>query len=422
MAIYDVAAAINAYKADPAGSLQEGLSAGNAIYEMRRRRQAQVEDEKIRNGLAQFYRLAQPAQTVTDVQGPDIGAMVGQGASMGQMGGNGMMADAGKYLPRADYLGSPETVMPQMQKREIPAVAGGMDYQGAADYLASQGRFEQAGQLAGLRDKMSSQGIDYGLNPQLGINPQTNNPEFFVTNKSGQPRFLGITERPRLDVKGGWIIGADGQPERPLPATPSDQFRMNSEMERLRLAREAATRSEEASRRAEAEAAKPKPASEGERNAAGFLSRMEASEGLLSGKTPFKTAGDKLATSYSPGADSLLKNQMMSEDGQLYQQAAMDWVRAKLRKESGAVIGADEAAQEYRTYFPMPGDTDAKIKQKEQARKEAMKALKISAGAAYKDNSPGAGAPAAPKLGEKKNGYVFIGGDPANPKSWRQEK
>ncbi|MEN6404380.1 MAG: hypothetical protein ABFD94_20725 [Armatimonadia bacterium] len=137
--------------------------------------------------------------------------------------------------------------------------------------------------------------------------------------------------------------------------------------------------------------AAPKPATEGERNAAGYLSRMEAAEKLLGSFAPMSTRGDKLAAAYSPGSDGILKNMLMSTEGQQYQQAAMDWIRAKLRKESGAAIGQDEAEQEYRTYFPMPGDGPEKIRQKAAARKEAMKSSRFSAGAAYSQNAGGDG-------------------------------
>lgn len=45
-----------------------------------------------------------------------------------------------------------------------------------------------------------------------------------------------------------------------------------------------------------------------------------------------------------------------------------DWVRSKLRKESGAVIGEKEAMDEIKTYFPFPGDTKADIKEKQRKR------------------------------------------------------
>jgi len=58
----------------------------------------------------------------------------------------------------------------------------------------------------------------------------------------------------------------------------------------------------------------------------------------------------------------------------------MDWVRAKLRKESGAVIGPKEMQDEIITYFPQPGDSAAVIKQKAESRRAAERAMSISAG------------------------------------------
>jgi hypothetical protein len=63
-------------------------------------------------------------------------------------------------------------------------------------------------------------------------------------------------------------------------------------------------------------------------------------------------------------------------------QSQRDWVRAKLRKESGAVIGADEMAQEILTYFPQPGEDPATIAQKREARRAAERQLQIGAGSA----------------------------------------
>jgi hypothetical protein len=58
----------------------------------------------------------------------------------------------------------------------------------------------------------------------------------------------------------------------------------------------------------------------------------------------------------------------------------MNWVRANLRKESGAVIGEQEAAAEYANYFPMPFDSPEVIKQKRETRKRVEEAMKATAG------------------------------------------
>lgn len=75
-------------------------------------------------------------------------------------------------------------------------------------------------------------------------------------------------------------------------------------------------------------------------------------------------------------------NTVRSPQQQQYKGAASEWIRAKLRKESGAVIAAEEMNQEYRTYFPVVGDSPERIKQKTKLRATATDSMiKESAGA-----------------------------------------
>lgn len=62
-----------------------------------------------------------------------------------------------------------------------------------------------------------------------------------------------------------------------------------------------------------------------------------------------------------------------TEDQQRYAQAAEQWIRAFLRKESGAAIGKDEFARDFKVYFPQPGDTAETVRQKAQARLNAVR-------------------------------------------------
>jgi hypothetical protein len=78
-----------------------------------------------------------------------------------------------------------------------------------------------------------------------------------------------------------------------------------------------------------------------------------------------------------------LRNLSTPGDTQNYNQVAKQWIRAKLRKESGAAIGADEMEQEFRTYFPQYGDGPEVIKQKALARAEATKGMIAESGSAY---------------------------------------
>ena len=69
-----------------------------------------------------------------------------------------------------------------------------------------------------------------------------------------------------------------------------------------------------------------------------------------------------------------------SPEQQQVDQARRNFISAVLRKESGAVIGANEYRDEERKYFPQAGDSDAVIKQKQDARILAIKALEAQAG------------------------------------------
>jgi hypothetical protein len=134
---------------------------------------------------------------------------------------------------------------------------------------------------------------------------------------------------------------------------------------------------------------------EGQSNAAGYAQRMELAESIINrlpaGSQP--GAGTRIAEAV-PFVGGALARSVQSPETQMYDQAAMDWIRAKLRKESGAVIGEQEARDEYATYFPMVNDTPQKIAQKAEARRVATLGMQKSAGRAYTPYVPPAPAPA----------------------------
>lgn len=131
-----------------------------------------------------------------------------------------------------------------------------------------------------------------------------------------------------------------------------------------------------------------KPPTEGQLVASGFATRMEAAEQIFSQIPAAEVPRIGMA-----GSSGTL-NFFRSPQGQMAKQAADDWIRAKLRKESGAVIGEQEMEAEYKTYFPMPGDSEAVVRQKADARARATEAMKRNAGPAYVPmDSAQAGAP-----------------------------
>lgn len=159
-----------------------------------------------------------------------------------------------------------------------------------------------------------------------------------------------------------------------------------------RADRQAQAAAERADKRAEG--GKP---TEAEQKAAGFAQRMELSDQLAkdieSKVYTQQAAGKDVGTMYPtartqalgavPLVGSYLESKGSSVQQQLYKNAQENWVRANLRKESGAVIGTDEMKDEIRTYFPQPGDKPESIAQKQLLRQVTQNAMKTAAGKSY---------------------------------------
>jgi hypothetical protein len=135
---------------------------------------------------------------------------------------------------------------------------------------------------------------------------------------------------------------------------------------------------------------------EGETNAAGFAQRMELAQSIIGSLPAGSQPGAGTRTLEAiPFVGGAIARSGQGVQTQQYDQAAQDWIRAKLRKESGAAIGVDEARQEYATYFPMVGDTPEKIAQKAEARRVVTLGMQKAAGKAYEPYTPLAPAPTA---------------------------
>ena len=80
------------------------------------------------------------------------------------------------------------------------------------------------------------------------------------------------------------------------------------------------------------------------------------------------------ATQNTP-LETITNYALRSPEHQRYMQAAEQWIRAFLRKESGAAIGKDEFVRDFATYFPRPGDDPSVIAQKAAARQAAVRSF-----------------------------------------------
>ena len=137
-----------------------------------------------------------------------------------------------------------------------------------------------------------------------------------------------------------------------------------------------------------------KPMTESQSNATAFGMRAAEANNLLknienSGTTT--TGGIRTVVSGTLGASPLVGENLesksysalnftASDKQQQTDQARRNFITAILRKESGAAIAASEFANEEKKYFPQIGDSDKVIKQKQQARDLAIKALEVQAG------------------------------------------
>lgn len=124
-----------------------------------------------------------------------------------------------------------------------------------------------------------------------------------------------------------------------------------------------------------------KPLTEDQGKATGFARRMIEASKIID-PLDFTDAAKPgaLEMFLGPKIGDVGANYLRSDDRQLYRQAQENWVRANLRKESGAVIGADEMRKEIENYFPQPGDTPQVIEQKRKSREAAMEGMIVQSG------------------------------------------
>jgi flagellar hook-basal body complex protein FliE len=126
---------------------------------------------------------------------------------------------------------------------------------------------------------------------------------------------------------------------------------------------------------------------ESQSKASGFANRMEVAIPDIDKYQSAATGAKDNAIAGIPFVPDKVKNYGLSEQFQLYNSAKGRWISGLLRRDSGAVINADEFAREDKNFFPQPGDPPSVIEQKRRARIEATEAIKREAGLGYKSPS-----------------------------------
>jgi len=130
---------------------------------------------------------------------------------------------------------------------------------------------------------------------------------------------------------------------------------------------------------------KPEAPSGEESKSAGYAFRMGEANKILTDFEANKKGMPSYAASIAGGVPVIgdyLERKAQDQNQQLYKNAALAWLRAKLRDESGATIQNLESNNEYRTYFPLVGDEPETIKQKAKLREIAEAEMMLKAGKA----------------------------------------
>jgi hypothetical protein len=151
---------------------------------------------------------------------------------------------------------------------------------------------------------------------------------------------------------------------------------------------------------------------EGQLAGAGYLQRMTAAEEIMR-NLERREGVVSIPVAKTILMDTGVEGYTLNPAEQQIAQAQRDWVRAKLRKESGAVIGPEEMAAEVRTYFPQPGEGPEVIAQKAEARRRAERQMQIGSGTAA-EQAGDISQPYAAPIRADELARAGIGGGPAS--------
>lgn len=377
---------------DVAGSLGRGqelktMALSNALNEYRLK-QAHAADERS-NRLAQLYGEIGPGLASGEDAAINRLAMVDPTAAQGfRKEALGMQKTQGDIqfdklklsgeqikqgIERAEFigrsansiLGAPPATRPLLYQSALEqAKQLGIDTSGAPPEYSDQA-------VAAMRDQAIS--VKDQLDLRLRQDTQAETARHNKASEGIQIRGQNLTDarareaanKPK-EAPSGYRFKADGNLEV-IPGGPADTTGMRGK------------------------------ATDAQRITALYADRAAESDRILSGVGKEGDKGyvpgveDQLSDFYARNRRSIpvIGNYLVGEEFQKAEQAQRDFINAVLRKESGAVIGADEFENAKQQYFPQPGDSDAVKKQKRANRQTAIAGLRRAAGSAIEQESGG---------------------------------
>lgn len=370
-------------------SIAEGLQQGQKLYSSAMQNQLQ---EKLQSGqLQEMLRKRQLEQQALAKQAQIEKAV------------------AGAYQPAVAAVPAPTPTGPlsgaAFGETGTPAQAAGFNWQALAPALMAspEGR-KTLGELMAAQKAMGGETISLAEGAQLvRTNPLTGKVEVVA---QGTPKEKAIQFQDLGNVVVGYQGGQEVMrlpkglgPQRPdaapsLQTVETEQGVMTFNPKTGQLAPLMID--------GKPVAGKSQKPTEGETNAAGFAQRMVAAMDVTNkvssaeqpklGEAVYRAIpliGDKVPEVLPQKIGGL------SDDRRQYIQAANNWIRANLRKESGAAIGADEWLEEYKNYFPQYNDDPKTVAQKKQFREIVTSNMMRAGGKSFQAPAGGAGSVSA---------------------------
>jgi hypothetical protein len=327
-----------------------------------------------------------------------LGQVLGQALPQGMQAYQGGIDQAlrqivaGQQMQEMQRRRQQEEAALQRQEQIRRAMMGGTP-QEQVGALRGLGAYEQIGQIASAEKSLRQSGLmrqpgemmdnpfsTYQMSDIPGVKKLAD--QYATAYNSGaiddEKASLRLGELARMEESA--LARQESSADRKAAAETAAQER--------RLTREAMAVDRQINREAQQaeREAKRLEGTEGQKLSAGFAARMEAANAIISQLEPAGGLPGVMteAAGAIPFVGGYAQRMVMSPEQQKYKQAADNWIRANLRKESGAAIGVDEMEAEYRTYFPQPGDSPEVIQQKSDARQITTDAMKQNAGPVYR--------------------------------------